>query len=348
MTPTILQQKRHQQILTDVVRHYIETGEPVSSRSISRRHLEPLSSATVRNVMADLEDGGFLFQPHTSAGRVPTAAAYRFFVEQVAAQATANPEDLKWIRRELDSAQTPEAVMERASHVLSAVSRGLGIFISPPLSRSVVEHVRFLLLPDNRVLVVLITSGGQTRDKLVRPERPFQQAGLDRTAEYLNQHYVGWTIEAMRSDLQKQVERDREQYGRLAGDALILCDPAVLGDSSERRVYVEGAAQIASTVEFTSQEQLGELLEAIEEKDRLIALLSGCIEAPEPVHVELGPEKMPAAGKHLALVSAAYSSNDRVQGTLGILAPMRMHYERVITAVAFMAQFFSENDEQGS
>ena len=212
MTPTILQQKRHQQILTDVVRHYIETGEPVSSRSISRRHLEPLSSATVRNVMADLEEGGFLFQPHTSAGRVPTAAAYRFFVEQVAAQATASPEDRQWIRRELDSAQTPEAVMERASHVLSAVSRGLGIFISPPLARSVVEHVRFLLLPDNRVLVVLITSGGQTRDKLVRPERSFQQVDLDRTAEYLNRHYVGWTLEKMRADLRAQVDRDREQY----------------------------------------------------------------------------------------------------------------------------------------
>ncbi|HXN97425.1 MAG TPA: hypothetical protein VN881_00030, partial [Candidatus Acidoferrales bacterium] len=107
MSPTILQQKRHQQILTDVVRAYIETGEPVSSRSISRMHIEPLSSATVRNVMADLEDEGLLYQPHTSAGRVPTAAAYRFFVEQVAAQATASPEDRQWIRRELEAAQTP-------------------------------------------------------------------------------------------------------------------------------------------------------------------------------------------------------------------------------------------------
>ncbi len=348
MIPAILQQKRHQQILTDVVRHYIETGEPVSSRSISRRHLEPLSPATVRNVMADLEEGGFLFQPHTSAGRVPTAAAYRFFVEQVAAQATASPEDRQWIRRELEAAETPEAVMERASHVLSAVSRGLGIFISPPLARATVEHVRFLLLPDNRVLIVLVANGGQTRDKLIRPERQFTQAELDRVAAYLNHHYVGWTLEAMRTDLRAQLERDRERYGRLAGDALLLCDPAILGDSGERKVYVEGAAQIASTVAFTNQDQLRELLEAIEEKDRLIALLSGCIEAPEPVHVELGLERMSTAGKHLALVSAAYSSNDRGQGTLGILAPMRMHYERVITAVAFMAQFFSENNEQGS
>src|ERR1700683_2276717 len=185
--------ERNRQILSDIVRAYIETGEPVSSRSISRRHAEALSPATIRNVMADLEEQGFLYQPHTSAGRVPTANAYRFFVEQVAAPATASPEDRQWIRRELESAQTPEAVMERASHVLSAVSRGLGIFISPPLARSVVEHVRFLLLPDNRVLVVLISTGGLTRDKLIRPERSFRQEDLDRIAAYLNHHYVGWT-----------------------------------------------------------------------------------------------------------------------------------------------------------
>jgi heat-inducible transcriptional repressor len=345
MGPTVLQQKRHQQILTDVVRTYIETGEPVSSRSVARRHSQPLSSATVRNVMADLEDGGYLYQPHTSAGRIPTAAAYRFFVEQVTAQATASPEDRQWIRRELESAQTPEAVMERASHVLAAVSRGVGIFISPPLSRSVVEHLRFLIVPENRVLVILVTTGGLTRDKLIRSERPFRQEDLDRVSAYLNRHYVGWTLEAMRADLRDQVERDREEYGRLAKDALMLCDSSVLGDSAERKIYVEGAAQIAAAVQFTSQEQLRELLEAIEEKDRLISLLSGCIEAPEPVHVELGLDQMSNAGKHLALVSAPYTSRDQAQGTLGILAPIRMHYERVITAVAFMAQFFSDQQE---
>src|ERR1700745_2804119 len=156
MRNSALQERRNRQILADIVRVYIETGEPVSCRPISKGFEESLSPATVRNVMADLEDGGFLYQPHTSAGRVPTAAAYRFFVEQVRAQATASPEDRLWIRRELEAANTPEAVMERASHVLAAVSRGLGIFIAPPLARRVVEHLRFLLLPDNRVLVVLV------------------------------------------------------------------------------------------------------------------------------------------------------------------------------------------------
>src|ERR1700691_2121139 len=181
MSPTVLQSKRNQQILTELVRVYIETGEPVSSRSVARRHVEALSSATIRNVMADLEDEGLLYQPHTSAGRVPTAAAYRFFVEQVTAQATASPEDRLWIRRELEAAQTPEAVMERARQVRAAGSRGRGIFISPPLASAGGEHIRFLLLPEGRVLVVLISAGNNTRDKLIRPERPFQQADLDTT-----------------------------------------------------------------------------------------------------------------------------------------------------------------------
>src|ERR1700693_70901 len=185
----------------------METGDPVRSRGVACRHAEPLSPATVRNIMADLEEQGYLYQPHTSAGRVPTAAAYRYFVEQVAAQATASAADRQWIRRELEAAETPEAVMERASHVLAAVSRGLGIFISPPLARSVVEHVRFLLLPDSRVLVVLVIGGGVARDKLIRPERTFRQEDLDHIADYLNHHYTGWTLEAMRVDLRKQLDR---------------------------------------------------------------------------------------------------------------------------------------------
>ena len=156
MTSTVLQQKRHQQILTDLVREYIETGEPVSSRSVARRHVEPLSSATVRNVMADLEDAGLLYQPHTSAGRVPTAAAYRFFVEQVAAQATASPEDRQWIRRELEcGADSGSGDGAREPCAGGGFARAGNFYFAAAGAAAVVEHLRFLLLPDGRVLVVL-------------------------------------------------------------------------------------------------------------------------------------------------------------------------------------------------
>src|SRR5580704_16321142 len=201
MIESMLNSRRNKQVLTDVVRAYIETGEPVSSRAIARSHAESLSPATIRNVMAELESGGYLYQPHTSAGRVPTAAAYRFFAQQVVEQGILGEEDRAWIRSELDAATTPEDVAERAGLVLAAVSRGLGIIVMPPLSRSVLEHIRFFLLPDGRVVVVLISSGGVTREKIMRPEHGFTQPELDQTVEYLNRHYSGWTLEAIRADL---------------------------------------------------------------------------------------------------------------------------------------------------
>ena len=342
MMDSILNTKRNQQILAGIVRTYVETGEPVSSRAISLWHSEALSSATIRNVMAELEDAGYLYQPHTSAGRVPTAAAYRFFAQQVAPQATLSEEDQKWIRSELDAAGTPAEVTERAGHVLAAVSRGLGIILMPPLARSVLEHIRFLSLPDGRVVVVLVSVGGATRDKVLRPEREFSQADLDHTADHLNRHYGGWTLEAIRADLIAKLTSERERYERLVPVALELCDPAILEADERRQVYVEGASQFASSPELTGAEPLRELLLAIEEKKKLVTLLNGCIDTPEPVHIQIGVKEINAAGEHLSLITAPYSVRDQGQGSVGVLGPMRMQYERAITAVAYVARAFSE------
>jgi heat-inducible transcriptional repressor len=291
--------------------------------------------------MAELEEEGYLYQPHTSAGRVPTAAGYRFFAQQVAAQATLSAEDQSWIRGELASATTTDEVTERAGHVLAEISRGLGIIVSPPIAKTVLEHIRFVLLPDGRVVIVLVSTGGATRDKIIRPERAFTQPDLDRTGEYLNRHYAGRTLEAIRADLLARLAQEQERYGLLVRDALALCDPGVLEQGSTQRIYVEGAAQMAAT-EFTDQAQLREVLAAIEEKHKLIALLAGCIDTPDPVHVQIGVKGIDPAGEHLALISAPYSFQDQSQGTVGVLGPMRMHYERAITAVAFVARAFSE------
>jgi len=334
--------ERSRQILSAIVRAYIESGEPVSSRSISRGHIESLSSATIRNVMADLEDEGYLYQPHTSAGRVPTATAYRFFARQVAAQATLSGEDQGWIRSELAAAKTTQEIAERAGHILAEVSRGLGIVVSPPIAKTVLEHVRFVLLPDGRVVVIVVSTGGSTRDKIIRTERVFTQIELDRTGEYLNSHYGGRTLEAIRADLLTRLANEHERYDLLVRDALLLCNPGILEDGSTQRVYIEGAARIAAAPEFADQAQIREVLVAIEEKHKLIALLAGCIDTPDPVHVQIGVQGIDPAGEHLALISAPYSFQDQSQGTVGVLGPMRMHYERAITAVAFVARAFSE------
>ncbi|MGC2769907.1 MAG: heat-inducible transcriptional repressor HrcA [Candidatus Acidiferrum sp.] len=337
-----LQDRRNRQILADIVRTYIETGEPVSSRAISKRYEEPLSTATIRGVMADLEDGGYLYQPHTSAGRVPTAAAYRFFAQEIASQATLNVEDREWIKREMAGGTTPAEITERAGHILAEVSRGLGIVVSPPLRKAVLEHARMWLIPDGRVVVVLISPGGNTRDKVLRPPRPFTQQELDATADFLNRQYTGWTLEAIRGDLLQKLANERERYENIARSALALCDPAILGENPQAQIYVEGTAQIAASPEFADQTQLGELLAAIEEKHRLITVLNSCIETPEPVFVQIGVKEISQAGENIALISAPYSTHDKAQGSLGVLGPTRMHYERAMTAVAYVAQLFSE------
>ena len=334
--------ERNRQILSAIVRLYVETGEPVSSRSISRRHSEGLSSATVRNVMSDLEEQGFLYQPHTSAGRVPTAAGYRFFAQQIMAKATLSAEDEDRIRSEFAAATSGQEIVERAGHVLAEISKGLGIIVSPPISKTVLEHIRFVLLPDGRIVVVLVSTGGNTRDKVIRPEQVFSQQNLDHTAEYLNHHYTGFVLEAIRADLLTRLAKEKEQYAMLARNALVLCDPTMLGQGSAQRIYIEGAAQMAAAPEFNDQVQLRDVLAAIEEKHRIIALLANCIDTPDPVHVQIGVKGMDSAGEHLALISAPYSFQDQSQGTVGVLGPMRMQYERAITAVAFVARAFSE------
>ncbi|HEV2103202.1 MAG TPA: heat-inducible transcriptional repressor HrcA, partial [Candidatus Acidoferrum sp.] len=337
-----LQERRNRQILADLVRTYIETGEPVSSRAISKRFEESLSTATIRNIMADLEDGGYLYQPHTSAGRVPTAAAYRFFAQEIASQATLTVEDRNWINREMSGANSAAEITERAGHVLAEVSRGVGIIVSPPLRRAVLEHARMWLLPDGRVVVVLISPGGNTRDKVLRPGRNFTQPELDATADFLNRNYSGWTLDTIRNDLLQKLATERERYETLAQSALTLCDPAILSETSVQQIYVEGAAQFVGTPEFADQAHLRELLAAIEEKNRLVSVLNACIETPEPVFVQIGIKEISQAGHNLALISAPYSGHDQVQGSLGVLGPTRIDYERAMTAVAYVAQLFSE------
>jgi heat-inducible transcriptional repressor len=342
MRTIALQERRNRQILADIVRTYIETGEPVSSRAISKRFEEILSTATIRNIMVDLEEGGFLYQPHTSAGRVPTAAAYRFFAQEIATQATISVVDKEWIKREIGAGTNAAEITERAGHVLAEVSNALGIIVSPPMGKTVIEHARMWLLPDCRVVVVLISPGGNTRDKILRPSRPFSQSELDATADFLNRHYSGWTLEAIRGDLLQKLATERERYEGIVQSALALCDPAILGDDSARQVHVEGAAQMVGAADFADQTQLRDLLSAIEEKHRLVTVLNACIDTPDPVHVQIGLKEISDAGENLALISAPYTMNDQVQGSLGVLGPTRMHYERAITAVAYVAQLFSE------
>ena len=314
--------ERNRQILSAIVRAYIETGEPVSSRSISRRHAESLSPATIRNVMSDLEEQGFLYQPHTSAGRVPTATAYRFFAQQVAAQATLSQEDEEWIRGEFAAAITREEIAERAGHVLAEISRGLGIVVSPPIcqDRAGTRALRSVTGWARR------RGSGFDRRQHARqnysPGARFSQPDLDRTADYLNRHYVGRTLEAIRADLLGAAGQGTGAI-RLCWRAMRWrCAIRACWSRARRSAFTSKAPRRwRPPRNLTIRRNCAKCSSAIEEKHRLIALLAGCIDTPDPVHVQIGVQGHRSGGRTSGLDQRAVFVSRSIAGNRGSSGP---------------------------
>ena len=337
------EQRRNQEILAAIVRTYIATGEAVASGQVARHQHGQLSSATIRAVMARLETQGFLHQPHTSAGRVPTTKAYEFYARHVAERARLSRADRSWIDAHLLNRRgTAEELLPRASHVLAELAQGLGIVISLPVTREPLEQVRFLQMEGSRVLVVLLTRTGQVRDVLVRLPKPFTPEELECTAEYLNDNFAGWALASIPVELERRAARDRSRYERLARKAALLCRESLAGIGEGAVVYVEGTPHLIQQAEEAGRDELRELLETIEQKEKLICLLRATVEQVEPnVQVRIGLEQLSPAIQHYALISACYGAGPGPLGSLAILGPTRMDYPRVITAVHYVARLFN-------
>lgn len=334
---------RNQEILSAVVRTHIATGEPVASAAVAQQNQNRLSPATIRNIMARLETQGYLHQPHTSAGRVPTSKAYRFYARQAAYQARLTPSDRSWIDVHLlGAADAREALLPRASHVLSELLHGIGIVLSVPVARAALEQVRFLRVDERRVLVVVLTRAALFYDRLVTVPEPFSQEELDRTAAYLNHDFAGWTLEAMLAELERRAARERSQYERLARNAAALCRESLPHITTGAEVYVEGTANLVAHAPETTQEELSVLLRTLEEKEKLVRLLSATLAQLKPeVQVQIGLQRLSPAIKHFALISASYGTGEQPLGSLAVLGPTRMDYPRAITAVHYIARLCS-------
>src|SRR5438046_1958316 len=204
---------REREILTAIVETFISTGEPVGSRMLSRASREGLSPATIRNVMADLADAGYLEQPHTSAGRVPSASAYRYYVEQLSGKTELSKDDEGIIKESLQGVTDVQEFMERTSHVLSLISRNVGVAVAASGPKNALEHVYFSRLGDQKVLAVVVTKSGLVRDRLLRLDLP--QADLDAAARFINENFRGWTLEKVRIEIARRVEKERNEYDRL-------------------------------------------------------------------------------------------------------------------------------------
>jgi len=335
--------RREREILTAIVETYISTGEPVGSRTLTRGNRENLSAASIRNVMADLADAGFLEQPHTSAGRVPTTKAYRYYVKQLTGEARLSPADESLIQGNLQGLQDVEEFMERTSHVLSLISHGVGVTITPgPGQHNALEHVYFQRQGDKKVLAVVVTRNGLVRDRVLRLSNDLPVADLEAAAAYINQNFRGWEMESLRNEIARRVQQERSEYDRLMRSVgQLYAEGALTTEGAAQAVYVDGASNLVITEQ--DKERLRQLLATLEEKQRVVDLLSAYLDVrQEAVRVVVGLEDAMPHLNNFVLIGTPARVGDEVMGSLAVIGPTRMDYEHTITAVSYIARLFDQ------
>ncbi|MGC1498967.1 MAG: heat-inducible transcriptional repressor HrcA [Terriglobales bacterium] len=363
---------REREILTAIVETFIASGEPVGSRTIARASREGLSPATIRNVMADLTDAGFLEQPHTSAGRVPTAEAYRYYVEQLSGEAHISHENQSIIQDTLTGVTDVQEFMERTSHVLSLISHGVGVTVAGSAGmtgpRNALDHVYFSRLSDQKVLAVVVTRSGVVRDRVLRLDIP--QADLDLAARYLNENFRGWTMEDMRAELERRIESERGEYRELMKSIERLYEQGALAaHEATDVVFVEGAANlVASELGATEKDRqrLEDMLRTLEEKEKVVKLLGAYLDTrQEAVRVVIGlDEALPSSSfssglgssglgsglgsgsasslQNFVLIGAPARVGGEVRGSLAVIGPTRLDYQHTMSAVSYIARLFDK------
>ena len=325
--------------MSAILRHYIASGMPVGSKTIASETPESLSSATIRSVMSQLEAEGYLEQPHTSAGRIPTDKAYRYYVDRLMQMARLTPALVKFIDESLCVDEVAnDQLMARASHVLAEVSSNVGLVLGPALEEKLLEHIKFIKLPDRRVLVVIISRPNLVENKVLRLDEEVSQEELDRSAAYLNAEFRGWSLRTIRLEIFKKIEEARELFDHLLQSVGRLLMEGALGHDETGPLFVEGTAKILEQPEFEDVGKFKQLLLAFEEKAQLIRILGSCLYSSNAgVKIVIGRENPANEMRHCALVVAPLIYRSRVVGALGVVGPTRMEYDRAVTTVDYVA-----------
>ena len=316
----------------------------MGSRTLARASREGLSAATIRNVMADLADAGFLEQPHASAGRVPTAEAYRYYVEQLSGEAHLSHENQNIIQDTLTGVTDLEEFMERTSHVLSLISHSVGVTVATSGPRNALEHVYFSRLSDQKVLAVVVTRSGVVRDRVLRLDIP--QSDLDLAARYINENFRGWTMGDMRAELARRLEEERSDYDRLMKSIEQLYRQGALASSDDTQaVFVEGAANLV-TNHVTGEEdrtRLQDMLRTLEEKEKVVKLLGAYLDTrQEAVRVVIGLDEALPSMQNFVLIGAPARVGGEVMGSLAVIGPTRLDYQHTMSAVSYIARLFDK------
>jgi heat-inducible transcriptional repressor len=342
---------RQREILTAIIESYISTGEPISSGTLAHSAFaNSMSSATIRNEMAELADAGLLEQPHTSAGRIPSAEAFRIYVGQLTSAPSTLPSPSRSdLQSHIDTSFAglagASALLERTSHVLAALSSGVGLAIGAASSTDLLEHIHFSRLTQRRVLAVVVTRSGMVRDRVLaldpNTSQDLSSIQLETAANYLNSHFRGWNIDRVRNELTRRIAHERTAYQQLA-DAVDLWSRTVPpGSVQQQSVYIDGVANLIGLP--ADRDRLRAMLSALEQKQRLIELLNAYIDTSEQsVRVIFDLEQQDPGMAGLVLIATpAQVSGD---STVAILGPKRMNYESAISAVGYIAQLLHRID----
>ena len=348
---------RERLVLTAIIELYIATGEPVASQAVAHffADREGLSSATLRNVMATLGEAGLLEQPHTSAGRVPTAVAFRYYVEQITQPGRAQaglgggtvPGRVETPMSEARRGQIEESFagvsssndyLERTSHVLALISSGLGVALASSTAGQVLEHIHFSRLSTGRVLAVLVTQAGAVQDRVLAVDHEMTQVELATAGNYLNESFRGWQVERIRAEVARRVEMEREAYRELLTSVEELCRKGALaGDDGGATIFVDGIANLISAEQ--DRERLRQMLLAVEAKQRLVELLNAYVDGrQQEVRVVVGLDEASPAMQDLVLIGAPARLGGGNLGTVAVIAPTRIQYQEMIQAVSYIAR----------
>ena len=348
---------RRQAVLSTIIEEHLITGEAVGSHVVSEKFARATgwSSATIRNVMSELEDAGLLEQPHTSAGRIPTDHGYRYYVDNMIDGTTLSEDDLSAIESigvGQEVTARPGRLMEKASHVLSELSENVGIVVWPSLAENRLKQIRFMKLPDNRILVVLVSTSNIVHDKVIAPDEDFTQDELNRTARYLNSEFAGKSLIAIRSEILALMKKEKALYDSVVRNAILLCERSLEGeDSATAEVFLDGASNIFGKPEFSNAERVRELFRTFEEKSRLVKILNECVTSDSiggNVRVLIGQENVTSSLKNCAVITASYDLGSDVSGTLGVVGPTRIEYGRMMAVVNYLARFIERAISSGA
>ena len=329
--------ERAQHLLKVLIERYIQDGQPVGSRALSRGSDINLSPATIRNVMADLEEYGLVCSPHTSAGRIPTVTGYRLFIDSLLTVHPFGDKAVDQFKKDLDDQVDEHNLVESASNLLSSISQMAGIVTMPRRESVAFRHIEFLPLSGARVLTILVTNEHEVHNRIIHPSREFSAAELQQASNYLNSVFQGQDLKSLRTQLLAELQETQQRVNKEMINVVEMANLALQSDTSTDDFVLTGQTNLMEFSELSDVERLRKLFEAFNRKQEILHLLDQCLHA-EGVQIFVGEESGYQALDNCSVVSASYSLDTERVGVLAVIGPTRMEYQKVIPLVDVTAK----------